>query len=105
MSGAGDRAASEPGARPERDAAGIVLTLYSREYCHLCHDMLAQLEAIRGALAFEVKVVDVDSDPGLEERYGELVPVLFHQARELARYRLAVPQLEAYLACIRRPAA
>ena len=106
MKSAGVFAASEPGgAVPgpslESGAAGIVFTLYSREYCHLCHEMIAELNAIRGTLAFEVVVVDVDSDPGLEERFGERVPVLFHRARELARYRLAVPELEAYLASIR----
>jgi len=84
----------------EAGGGGIVFTLYSRECCHLCHEMLADLNAIRSTLAFDVVVVDVDSDPGLEARFGELVPVLFHQARELARYRLAVPALEAYLASI-----
>jgi hypothetical protein len=102
---AADFAVSEPGgvvsgASVASGAVRIVLTLYSRDYCHLCHDMLAELDAIRGALAFEVVVVDVDSDPGLEARFGELVPVLYHQARELARYRLVVSELEAYLAKI-----
>ena len=79
---------------------GIVFTLYSREYCHLCHDMLAELDAMRKIRGFDLTVVDVDSDPGLEARFGDLVPVLYHQARELARYRLAVPALEAYLDAI-----
>ncbi len=79
---------------------GIVFTLYSRGYCHLCHDMLAELEVMRGTFAFGVEVVDVDSDPALEARFGELVPVLFHQGRELARYRLDGPALEAHLASL-----
>ena len=84
----------------ESGGQGIVFTLYSREYCHLCHEMLAELDAMRKIRGFDLIVVDVDSDPGLEARFGELVPVLFHQARELARYRLAVPALEAYLDAI-----
>ena len=67
--------------------------------------MLAELDAMRATLAFDIEVVDVDSDPDLEARFGELVPVLFHQARELARYRLAAPALEAYLASVTGTAA
>ncbi|MGJ7918032.1 glutaredoxin family protein [Massilia sp. LXY-6] len=57
-------------------------TLYSRSYCHLCEDMLAALRAFmaREGLAFEVRVIDIDTnpdaDPGLAARYDELVPVL-----------------------------
>ena len=98
MSGAQNTAITETGdADAFRLAEGVVFTLYSREYCHLCHDMLGQLNAIRGIRAFEVVVIDVDSDPRLEERFGEWVPVLFHDEREVARYHLNVPELEAYL--------
>jgi hypothetical protein len=75
----------------------LVLTLYSREYCHLCHDMLALVEPMRERFRFDIQVRDVDADPGLEERFGELVPVLMHQERELARYRLDPRTLETYL--------
>jgi len=94
-----------PGARLARDGAAIVFTLYSRAYCHLCDDMLAELNAMRGTLGFDLVVVDVDSDPRLEARFGEWVPVLIHQDHELARYRLDAPALEAYLASIAAAAA
>lgn len=71
--------------------------MYSRAYCHLCHDMLASLEALPEAAAFELEVLDVDADPVLEQRFNELVPVLMHGDRELARYRLDVAALTAYL--------
>lgn len=74
------------------------LTLYSREYCHLCHDMLAALEALRGEFAFTVEVLDVDSDPALEARYDELVPVLEADGHELCHYFLDVARVRAYLA-------
>lgn len=51
-------------------------TLYSRSYCHLCDEMLAQLQAHSGAYAFSVEVVDVDANPELLALYDELVPVL-----------------------------
>ncbi|AJC19873.1 glutaredoxin family protein [Pandoraea pulmonicola] len=63
------------------------LTLYGRKWCHLCDDMLAALEAMRPAWDFSVTVVDVDSDPALEAKYDEIVPVLALDERELCRYR------------------
>ncbi|WP_353190967.1 glutaredoxin family protein [Pandoraea pnomenusa] len=62
-------------------------TLYGRKWCHLCDDMLAALEAMRPAWDFSVTVVDVDSDPLLEAKYDEIVPVLALGERELCRYR------------------
>lgn len=74
------------------------LTLYSRVYCHLCDDMLAALDALRGEFAFKVDVVDVDADPALEARYDELVPVLADEAgAELCHYFLDAPKVREYL--------
>lgn len=79
------------------------LILYSREYCHLCQDMLAALENMRGEQDghFELSVVNIDVDPDLVERYDELVPVLVagtgENARELCHYFLDVAAVRAYL--------
>ena len=81
----------------DHDAGALRLTLYSRAYCHLCHDMQAALEALPEAAAFELEVLDVDADPELELRFNELVPVLMHGDQELARYRLDAAALTAYL--------
>ena len=56
----------------------VELTLLSRSYCHLCHDMEVALEPLAAEFGVTVKVVDVDSDPLLEATYDELVPVLLH---------------------------
>jgi len=74
------------------------LTLYSRTYCHLCHDMQAALEALRGEFEFELRVLDVDADPALLARYDERVPVLTAGGRELCHYFLDGPAVRAYLA-------
>lgn len=74
------------------------LTLLSRGYCHLCDDMRILVDAIRQEFGFELVVVDVDSDPEIEQRYGEDVPVLLHQGREIARHRLQPEVLRRYLA-------
>jgi len=62
----------------------VRLTLYSRSYCHLCEEMARAL----GPLAAEAPV-DVDSDPALEARYGEKVPVLVDaDGEEICHYFL-----------------
>jgi len=76
------------------------LRLFSRNYCHLCHDMLAALEILRSepdVPFFDIEVVDVDADPALEAKYDELVPVLEADGRELCRYFLDVPKVREYL--------
>lgn len=50
--------------------------------------MLAALERRRGEFLFEIEVVDVDADPALEAAYGERVPVLTVDGRELCHYFL-----------------
>ena len=75
------------------------LTLYGRSYCHLCGDMIKALEGLQDPLDFSFAVVDVDEDPGLETRYGELVPVLTDpQGREICHYFLDIGALRARLA-------
>ena len=73
------------------------LTVYSRASCHLCDYMIAGLHALQARVPFDVEVIDVDTDPGLEARYGEDVPVLVHGERELCRHRLASASLTDYL--------
>ncbi|CAH0439286.1 glutaredoxin family protein [Ralstonia pseudosolanacearum] len=84
----------------------IQLTLYGRAYCHLCDDMKVALEPFRRDFSFVLHEVDVDSDPTLEDRFGELVPVLLtgtpqaprEAARELCHYFLDGPAVQAWLA-------
>ena len=74
------------------------LTVLSREYCHLCHQMVAELEKLRGRHDFRIEVVDVDRDAVLEEKWGEKVPVLLDGEREICHYFLDIEALEARLA-------
>ena len=59
--------------------------LYSRPGCRLCDD--AMREFIAAVPGVDVVEVDVDSDPGLRERYGDHVPVAVADGRELFRHR------------------
>ena len=46
---------------------------------------------------FCVDVVDVDSDPELIARYGDSLPVLLHEDKELCHYFLEVDRVREYL--------
>ena len=78
-----------------------LLTVYSRKDCHLCEEMTEALQVLQGLVSFKVEVVDVDADPELERRFGEKVPVLAHEGRELCHYRLDTAAVTAYVAKIR----
>lgn len=52
------------------------LTLYHREGCHLCDDMLQRLTPMGTELGFVISRVDIDADPALQRRFNEKVPVL-----------------------------
>ena len=79
----------------------IELTLISRVYCHLCHDMEVALVPLAEEFGAAVRVLDVDADPELEARYDELVPVLLHGDVELCHYILDEPKTREYLAGFR----
>jgi hypothetical protein len=73
------------------------LVLYSRRGCHLCEEMLEDLESLCRDAALEV--IDVDGDAALVSRYGARVPVLVADDREVCAGRL---DRTALAACLRR---
>ncbi len=79
----------------------IDLTLLSRDYCHLCQEMEVALAPLAEEFGASVTVLDVDSDPELEARYDELVPVLLHGESEICHYFLDEAKTREYLAGIR----
>ena len=52
------------------------LTVYSREDCPLCEELLAELLPWADERGFAVQIIDVDSDPQLLRRYGLKVPLV-----------------------------
>lgn len=77
------------------------LTLYSRRGCHLCKDMIGQLQELRAFHDFSFTIVDVDENDSLARRYGDHVPVLAHAEREICRHRLDAGVVTAFLADFR----
>jgi hypothetical protein len=59
--------------------------------------MLAGLQVLRARQPFALDIIDVDSQPALEQRFGEWVPVLMHGERELCHYHLNAVAVTDYL--------
>ncbi|MEE9447815.1 MAG: glutaredoxin family protein [Arenicellales bacterium] len=75
----------------------ITLSVYSREGCHLCEEMLAALVQFKTELGFEFEVYDIDEDAALLQEYNALVPVVKLGERELMRYYFELATLKAAL--------
>ncbi len=61
---------------PDREPAHS-LTLLTRAECGLCDDMLNELESLRARHVLPpIRLLDVDSDPQLQRRYGLKIPAL-----------------------------
>ena len=73
------------------------LTVLSREYCHLCEELITALKRFQGRYSFDIEVVDVDRHPHLEEKWGDKVPVLLDGDLEIFHYFLDVDALDARL--------
>lgn len=77
-----------------RRSAPTRLTLLTREGCHLCDEMARLLDEVLPGLGGEWVALDVDSDPRLAARWGEVVPVLLRDGKAVAKVRLERRQLE-----------
>lgn len=69
----------------------IALTIYSRPGCHLCDEMKHVVESVtaRAELSITVEEINIETDPDLEARYGEEIPVLLADGTKIAKYRIS----------------
>ena len=72
------------------DEPASVVTVYTRENCHLCADALETVRAVAASIPAEIEIreVDVDTDPDLAADYGERVPYVFIDGRPRYKYRV-----------------
>jgi hypothetical protein len=70
------------------------LALYTREGCHLCEELLAELAPWAAAHGAVVELRDVDADPVVRRRYGLRIPVLLVDGEPAAYGRLDWDALE-----------
>ena len=76
----------------------LTLTLYSRADCCLCEEMKVVLAQVQEDLPFTLEQIDISTDPELESRFGQEIPVLFVNGRKAFKYRLTVGELRRRLA-------
>ena len=74
-----------------------VVTLYGKPDCHLCDEARAVLLAVRDERDFELREVDVSLDPALREDYGERIPVVAVDGRELFQFHVDPDRLRELL--------
>jgi hypothetical protein len=93
---------TDPGEMDRNRGAGK-LVVYGRRECHLCQQMIADLQQQQTRIVFEFGVVDIDVDPVLVARYNDKIPVLIAlpDETEICHHFLNLQALDDYLAKIR----
>lgn len=71
----------------------IQVTLFSRTDCHLCDVVLEELRSLEEEYPHEVIVLDIDGDKKLQQKYGEIIPVVI-----IGPYQLKAPITRQQLA-------
>jgi len=64
------------------------VTLYTRAGCHLCDEVKQTLLRARAHADFNLREVDIDSDPALRARYDQEVPVVEINGKKAFKYSL-----------------
>lgn len=59
------------------------LIFLTRDHCLLCHEAQPWVESRARRRGHTLTVVDVDSDGGLQERFGDRVPVVLRDGEEV----------------------
>ncbi len=52
------------------------VVVYSKEGCHLCERVVAELQKLRNERLFEISVKDITTNSELFERYRNIIPVI-----------------------------
>ena len=76
-----------------------VVTLYTRPGCHLCDEAREVILSLRESdPSFELREIDIESDPALHARYLERIPVVEVDGGEVAELHVDAPTLRDALA-------
>jgi glutaredoxin len=70
----------------------VQVTLYSKPGCHLCDEMKSEIARAHCAEVFDLKEVNIESDPELLARYRFDIPVLLIDGVEAFRHRLTADE-------------
>lgn len=82
----------------------LTVTLYSRPGCCLCEEMEAIVRALQNEIPFQIKKVDISTDPKLNTRFSLEIPVLYINGHFAFMYELSEAELRQRLTRERKDA-
>jgi glutaredoxin len=71
--------------------------LYGKPGCHLCEDALEIIARVCADVGTSYDEVDITTDPDLQHRYGEQIPVTFVDGTQHDFWRVDEQRLRAAL--------
>ncbi len=66
----------------------MLVEIYSKADCSLCDEAKAVLLRVKKRVPFELREIDIESDPALFERYRYDIPVVFVDGHKAFKHRL-----------------
>jgi glutaredoxin len=78
-------------------AGSVIVTLYTREGCHLCEEAKAAILLSIASAGAELREIDIDDDAELRAMYNDSIPVIFVGADFFGRYRVDAKKFEKAL--------
>jgi thiol-disulfide isomerase/thioredoxin len=66
----------------------LIFSIYSRPECHLCDEMIENLEKWQKRFNFKIEIFNIDEDPALTERFAARIPLLAVDDAEICEYHL-----------------
>lgn len=72
----------------------VRIEMFSRPGCHLCDDAAEVIRRMQRRFAFRFDVINIESDPDLEARFGGRIPVVHIDGRPMFQYRVDPDALE-----------
>lgn len=73
------------------------VVVYTRPGCHLCEDAVAVVARVCADLGTTYREVDISTDPELQRRYGEQIPVTLVDGAQHDFWRVDERRLRAAL--------
>jgi len=74
------------------------VTFYTRPGCHLCDDARVLVEAVCAELGEDYVEISIESDPELQRRFADEIPVTFVDGRRHDYWRVDPARLRRALA-------
>ena len=66
----------------------ITIEVMTKKDCSLCDDAKEIIEQVIAEMPAELQMTDIESDPGLFERYKEKIPVVLINGQESFVYKV-----------------